>query len=237
MLFFSALGFVVRDDRPDFEQAEKGFDVRGSDIAGGSYQWKNIRKKIETGELTYYAPQGDSAREGAGRRTGIFSSTKSTVETTSKVDFRHGVRRMDEETSPTSFKDRCCSYSRSYAFDEPWQPLQIVFEPQSSDDLFDSVETLIAMCKLEELIMKDEQECGNDPGGRYECTMWNYDLSVPCQSRSLGNYVGFFHDKPCIDITQNDVDAFKVSSALNANRYFFALVAMKHSIRRGMNIS
>jgi len=37
MVFFTAIGFIVRpDDMPDFSRADKGFDTRGSDLAGAS---------------------------------------------------------------------------------------------------------------------------------------------------------------------------------------------------------
>jgi len=40
MLFFSAIGFVIRDDLPDFEKADAGFDARGTDIYGANIQWR-----------------------------------------------------------------------------------------------------------------------------------------------------------------------------------------------------
>ena len=103
-------------------------------------------------------------------------------------------RRLDATND-----DRMCTYSNPHYYENYNLPIQIIFEPQSSDDIFDDVNSLIQMCKIGERIIDEDD------------MIWKYyeeEFKV-CESRSLGNSVGVYFNKACSEITQIDADSFK----------------------------
>ena len=117
-----------------------------------------------------------------------------------RLDEGAGAVTNDVHRRLNTNDDRMCTYTQSWAF-ESNLAIQIVFEPQSSDDMFDDVNSLIQMCKIDGMILDED-----DMILTWETSSSDWKM---CESRSLGNSVGVYYNKNCSEITQTDADSFK----------------------------
>mmetsp|Transcript_23905 Transcript_23905/g.49813 ORF Transcript_23905/g.49813 Transcript_23905/m.49813 type:complete len:1062 (-) Transcript_23905:27-3212(-) len=199
MLFFSAIGFIVREETPDFSEADAGFDARGTDIYGANIQWRNVVKEAFCdGSLTYFSDGEQMPKNGD-----FLGISYNCNQPDDDEDRR---LQVDEGSSIETFEgrrlnsNRMCTYSARSEYEDMNLPFQIIFEPQSSDDIFSDVNSLIQMCNIEEEIMG------------IETNIWRCDTQgcQYCESRSLGNHISLYMSKgACSEITQADADSFK----------------------------
>ncbi|GMH78863.1 hypothetical protein TrLO_g8610 [Triparma laevis f. longispina] len=202
MLAFSAIGFIVRDDLPDFKKADKGFDARGTDISGAQRTFKNMMDAdICGGDLTYN-PSGVAVNPDTWQPCNEEDDDRRLMEvegeeglSEAEVDYNEMQGRM---LSGSTVNDTTCSYSRPYMLTNQWAPLVYAFEADG-DDLFDTA-TVKAICQF-----------SKDMSQQFYGFMaeLNWATGESCHDRDLGFNIAYYYNKECAEITDEDVSNFK----------------------------
>jgi len=215
MLGMSAIGFIVRDDLPDFAKADKGFDARGTDLAAAlrtvthfdaeTYKFDDngiSDDLVCNGALTYNLDGSPMVTSNWWGCTNAEDDERRRMAATSRDDVmdeeREALRALYEQHQ---VEGQTCSYAHSWLFEgsPTWPPMQVVFEAQG-DDLLD-VDTLKAICAFDDDIRSKY--------GLAASAETNWATGEPCEDRNLGDYVGYYYHKTCAEITATDVENFR----------------------------
>ncbi len=214
MLFFASIGFLIRDDLPDFSKADAGFDTRGTDIAGARYSFRKLfatdicRGKISSridgpsGEYLFDAEDEEEEAEFQGSCHDMYCNSGNCW----ALD-GNGRRLRTRETTPRGIlrelnedrQDLTCSYSHEWYFQENELPVQLIFSAKNDDLL--NVETLKSICYF-----TDDFDSKFDD--HMKGTSWIG--GHVCKPRSLPFYVTYFYGLgSCDAITEVHIDSFR----------------------------
>ncbi|GMH78131.1 hypothetical protein TrST_g12738 [Triparma strigata] len=203
MLAFSAIGFIVRDDLPDFAKADKGFDARGTDISGAMRTFKTmLEDDICDGSLTYN-PNGDpvlwSQWPECTDNDDDRRLTEDEYEESENLEFVK--RQLQNAEMQKKVNDTQCSYSDPYLLTDSWYPLQYAFEAIDGEDLFDTA-TLKSICAFSKQMYLDFHSGPN----HYK---YSWITGEACVARDLGFYTAFYYQKECEELVDADVSNFR----------------------------